>query len=195
MKHFYNSAATVVAVHQFHTQDDMFLVNFKQILLSCISWLKISTKIMPKMEIYTHYSRQQTIGVRHCQSQDGMYKLNFLAHFVCLAYSGQIFSGEAVTKMKHFYILATKALDVQHFQCQDGMPVLYFKQILLSSPLPTKIFNEHITESEIFTHFSWQEIIVVHHHQRRGGVLEANFWQILTVRLATIKICQKFASR
>ena len=77
MKHFCNSAATGLAVHQFHTQDDMFLVKFKQILLSRISWSKISTKIMQKMKFYTHYSRQQTIGVRHCQSQDGMYKLNF----------------------------------------------------------------------------------------------------------------------
>ena len=56
--------------------------------------------------------------------------------------------------MKHFYILAANALVVQHFQCQDGMPVVYFKQILLSSLLPTKIFNEHIAESEIFTHVS-----------------------------------------
>jgi len=51
--------------------------------------------------------------------------------------------------MKHFYILAAKALFVHHFQCQDGMLVLYFKQILLSSLLPTKIFNENIAESEI----------------------------------------------
>ena len=91
MKHFCNSAATGLAVHQFHTQDDMFLVNFKHILLSCILWSKISTKIMPKMKFYTHYSRQQTIDVRHCQSQGSMSKLNFLADFDSLAYSGQNF--------------------------------------------------------------------------------------------------------
>src|SRR6267154_2177338 len=110
MKHFCNSAAMGLAVHQFHTQDDMFLVNFKQILLSCISWSKISTKIMPKMEIYTHYSRQQTIGVRHCQSQDGMYNLIFFWHILTVWHTVDKFLARKLSQNETFLYFSSQGI-------------------------------------------------------------------------------------
>src|SRR6267154_3858780 len=70
-----------------------------------------STKILAKSEIVTYYTRQEALVVSHCQSQSGMFKVNFWQIFTVYRALGKFLAAK-VSRNETFL----------QFCCHGGSP-------------------------------------------------------------------------